>query len=358
MPQRERLTYQRARLILGLSNVGFWVALAVVALQLDWPGQFFPTEPLAGKKLAIALGAFVAGYAILQAPFDWIGGYILPVVYRRYYEDFGEFITQWMRGLSVQAAIFFGIGWTFLNHSQAALGCMAGWTFILLLLQMPLARLVGTFYSRGENGWKSVDDAFTGGIAGMPGLQSVIFSTGRGQRLRAMDERRRHHLQRLGLPTAGVIIAVAFNSTGFLLVSNWLRHPLGTVSGLVELALWFTLWSFFGVLILPALSRPAVYAGDYALFAKGVSIEEFKHYMSSEFAQVGEENGSSVERIFHPVPSPESRLARWGKPPKWPGGWHAARYATFLSWAGLSLINRSVHCNIGKPNVWVMLPCD
>ena len=358
MSQQPRLSYARSRLILGLSNVGFWVVLAVIALQLDWPGRFFSTEALTGKKLAIALATFVGSYVFLQAPFDWIGGYILPVLYRRYYEDFGEFIAQWMRGLTVQAALFFGISWTLVAQAQTAFGWMAGWTLVLLLLQMPLARVIGTFYSRGENGWKSVDDAFTGGIAGLPGLQSAIFATGRGQRLRAMDERRRHHLQRMGLPTCGVIIAIAFNSIGFLLVSNWLRHPLGTVSGLVELSLWFTLWSFLGVLILPALSRPAVYAGDYALFAKGVSREEFEHYMSSEFSQVGEEGDASVEQIFHPVPSPENRLARWGKAPRWSGGWHAARYATFLSWAGLSLINRSVHCNIGKPNVWVMLPCD
>ncbi len=359
MSKRRRLTYARARLWLGVANVGFWVVLAVVALSLDWPGKFFPTQPLEGKKLAISLATFLGAYIALQAPFDFVGGYVLPELHQRYYGDFSDFVTNWIRGVTVQSAIFFVIGLTWLSKSEWLIALALGWMSLLLVCQSGLARLIGDFHSRGENAWKSMDDAFTGGIAGFPGRQKAIFVTGRGQRLRAMDERRRHHVQKLLLPVAGIVIATSFNLLGLLLAAQMVRHPLQSVAGLVELALWFTLWSFVGLLILPSLSRPSVYAGDYALYAKGVEEAEFQYYLKFDFSQAGEEERPKwIERIFHPVPSVANRLERWGRVPGWAGGWHAARYAIYLSWSGLSLLNRAVHCNIGKPNVWVLLPCD
>ncbi|MEO7932580.1 MAG: hypothetical protein ABIT76_05425 [Chthoniobacterales bacterium] len=357
MSKRHRMSYARARLWLGIANVGFWVVLAAVALRLDLPGQFFPAQALIGKKLAISLATFLGGYIALQAPFDLLGGYILPKLHRRYYGDFSDFVTNWVRGVTVQAAIFFLIGLTWLWKSEWLIGL--AWMSLLLACQPSLARIMGDFQARGENAWKSLDDAFTGGIAGFPGMQKAIFVTGRGQRLRAMDERRRHHVQKLFMPVAGIVIATSFNLLGLLMAVQLVRHPLQSVAGLVELALWFTLWSFVGLLILPSLSRPSVYAGDYALYVKGVEAAEFEHYLQYDFSQAGEEERSKwVEWIFHPVPSVANRLARWGQAPGWSGGWHAARYAIYLSWSGLSLLNRAVHCNVGKPNVWVMLPCD
>ena len=356
---KKPFSYARARLFLGIGNVGFWVCLCLAALYWDLAGKLFPTELLHGKKLMISLCELLGGYAILQAPFDWLGGYILPKMYRRYYGDFSDFITNWMRGVVVQGLILFLVGLSLLTFAEWLFWLALGWMLTLLLLQVFLAMLIGNFFWRGDRGWKSLDDAFTGGIAGLPGLQIPIFVTGRGQRLRAMDERRRHYLQNMQLPVAGVVIAVTFNLVGILLASEMLRHPLTTVSGLVELVLWFTLWSFLGLLTLPSVSRPAVYAGDYALYARGVEQGEFARFLKSDASQSGEENrGDWVERIFHPVPSPANRLAHWGKAPGWSGGWHAARYAIYLSWAGLSLLIRAVHCNIGKPNVWVLLPCD
>jgi hypothetical protein len=307
----------------------------------------------------LALATFLLGYVALQAPFDLMGGYILPALYRRHSEGFGGFVISWVRGVLVQTLVLFGIGWTLVSYSEWLAGLVAGWMLVLLLLQSLVARAVGYFHLRGGVGWKSLDEAFTGGFVGLPFAQKAIFATGRGQRLRQMDERRRLYLQRMRLPLAGLVIALAYNVVGVLVVQSAVVHPLNTMSGLVELALWFTLWSFLGLLVLPSLSRRAVYAGDYALYSNGIRGEEFAYYLDHDRSQADEESRSGwVESIFHPVPSPQNRAARWGKRPAWAGGWHAARYAIYLSWAGLSLLNRSVHCNIGKPNVWVMLPCE
>jgi len=359
MAHTHRFSYAQARLFLGISNVGFWVCLAAVGLWGNLVELVFPVDVVIGKSLIIALAKLFLGYAVLQAPFDWLGGYILPQYYRRYYGDFSDFVTNWLRGVSVQLMVFtlIALSWIFLEIWAGWI--VLAWMVLLLTFQLGLAWLLGCFFARGENGWKSQDDAFTGGIGGLPGWQKPIYVTGRGQRLRMMDERRRHHLQKMALPVAGVIIAIAFNLIGIIIAVEFVRHPLQSVAGLAEMILWFTLWSFVGLLVLPSMSRPAVYAGDYALYAKGLTFDEFATYLRSDPSQAGEESrGAWVERIFHPVPSPENRLARWGKAPGWAGGWHAARYAIYLSWAGLSLLNRAVHCNIGKPNVWVLLPCD
>ena len=68
--------------------------------------------------------------------------------------------------------------------------------------------------------------------------------------------------------------------------------------------------------------------------------------------------------VFHPIPSVEARLERMrssGGARPLAGrlaGWHAARMALYLSWAGLGLLGRAVHCNCGRPDAWVFLPSD
>ena len=63
-----------------------------------------------------------------------------------------------------------------------------------------------------------------------------------------------------------------------------------------------------------------------------------------------------IETIFHPIPSVNRRLAR---PPLFHiRAWQIARTSLFLSGAGLSLLTRAVHCNVGRPDLWLLLPSD
>jgi hypothetical protein len=64
-----------------------------------------------------------------------------------------------------------------------------------------------------------------------------------------------------------------------------------------------------------------------------------------------------VEAIFHPVPSVTQRL-RGPHSLGLNGFWDAARTSVFLSAAGLGLLGRAVHCNCGRPALWVFLPGD
>ena len=66
---------------------------------------------------------------------------------------------------------------------------------------------------------------------------------------------------------------------------------------------------------------------------------------------------SLVETIFHPVPSVENRL-EGPRSHKVVGFWDAARTSIYLSVAGIGLLGRAVHCNCGRPALWVFLPTD
>ena len=73
------------------------------------------------------------------------------------------------------------------------------------------------------------------------------------------------------------------------------------------------------------------------------------------------DRGRIVETIFHPVPAPAQRAMALRYPTPEPARfipWRVARLSLFTSWASLSLLSRAVHCNIGRPDLWVMYPGD
>jgi hypothetical protein len=68
-----------------------------------------------------------------------------------------------------------------------------------------------------------------------------------------------------------------------------------------------------------------------------------------------------VEQVFHPVPSPTNRvhaLAQGGPLHGSAAPWRVARTELYLSWTQLSWIARAVHCNAGRPELWVLFPGD
>ena len=130
-----------------------------------------------------------------------------------------------------------------------------------------------------------------------------------------------------------------------------------TVAELVATCCGFTCWSFLGLLILPTVSRQAAYTIDRQVLELGLSQEALGDVMLVLNTLQAEESERPawIEAIFHPVPCSENRKqARRGSP----GAWHAARMMLFLSWSCLGLLSRAVHCNAGRPELWVLLPTD
>ena len=100
-----------------------------------------------------------------------------------------------------------------------------------------------------------------------------------------------------------------WNLAGFTLAAKLSGSNLGEPTGLMTTALWFTVWSFGGLLILPSLSRPAVFAADRFALDRGVpkcfleeGIVELDRLQDDEPVRA-----PWVERIFHPVPSATSQ---------------------------------------------------
>lgn len=175
--------------------------------------------------------------------------------------------------------------------------------------------------------------------------------------------RRRAFLLRSGARDRGVVLAVAWNALPLLLVLALWGAPTA-VADVVRLALVGTLASFVGVLWLPTPSRWAVHRADLAAVAEGVdasalgaALERLERDQDEEF-----DRPVAVETIFHPIPSVERRKAvldGTNRPgPARLAAWHAARVALYASWAGVGLLGRAVHCNLGRPEAWVFLPSD
>jgi hypothetical protein len=155
------------------------------------------------------------------------------------------------------------------------------------------------------------------------------------------------------------MLALAFTLSG-LGFSAAIVGPdrLGSAGGTIALSLWFTLWSFVGLLILPTVSRRAVAELDAYVRAAGVSETLAKATARALDAHQDDESErlALVETIFHPIPSVRNRDHAAARPA--PGGWDAARTAVYLGLAGGGLLGRAVHCNCGRPALWAFLPVD
>jgi hypothetical protein len=65
-----------------------------------------------------------------------------------------------------------------------------------------------------------------------------------------------------------------------------------------------------------------------------------------------------VERVFHPIPSVKSRMGALRRTGSERGAWQGARMTLYLSWACFGFLSRAVHCNVGRPELWVLFPGD
>lgn len=372
------MSYPKARLLLGISGVGIFVVSANIALAMQ-----IPTSWSTGRPDWQALVFALALYAAISAPLDWIGGYVIPRAYRLRTDSAVTFGVRWARAVLVQAATM-GLCLAAILAAGRAGGlaaaavsftaCMAG----LAALQAPLARVVsrlrdvGTEPSSDEQEiparrYAYVDPGFTGGVVGPPGKESLIIPADwhaqlQPRHLQAVLARRKHAAKSRAR-VFGIITATGWNLSGFVLVASLVPGAGVTSAGeLLTLALGLGIWSFLGLLTLPTPSRNAVLAIDQQTAAEGaIGPDTLKNALQNLHDLQHDElrRGEWIETIFHPIPSLESRI-KWlehrAAPTAQP--WNCARMALFLSWACFGFLSRTVHCNVGLPDMWVLLPSD
>ncbi len=375
--------YGRARLWLGISAVGTIVTAASVALATGLPersAEFF-RESLGGQLGMLV--AFILTYAGLHLPFDLLGGYLLPRRFGRKHPPLAPFLRGLARGVVVQSTILFLTGICLLVAGTNAglvgvIGTGIAISVFLLWLRAPLARTVAPLHrtspvpdasfegsSRLPTECLSSDDeGFTGGVVGvLRARRSVLplrWRDALGADGFAVARARRDIVVASGGWRRGRIIALVFTWVGLGVASAIVGgEELASAQGVVELSLLFTIWSFIGLLVLPTFSRSGVADVDQRLVSAGFDrgvVEETMHRLDD--LQDGERSRPSlVETVFHPIPSVQNRLegpqnhtAR--------GCWDVARSTVYLSATGLGLLGRAVHCNCGRPALWVFLPAD
>lgn len=378
------MTYARARLWLGITSVGTMTVAATLALALGLTRWLADDQGFVSDLLGLLSVLLV--YMVISAPFDWIGGFVLPRRHGRSHPAAGPFLRGWLTGITAQALVMLLCGMVILALSRrfGEAGGIFGFAALsigLLGFQFPLARIVGGFGHRGGGGGlpgarvqreygrtvvvaDARDDGFVGGLIGLPGLERLVLPEAwlrdlNPDQLTIQLARRRAALD-TGSRWRGVILALAWNLSGFILSARLTGSDTATLSGLVTTSLGFTLWSFLGLLLLPTPSRAGVFEVDHAIKAQGFSPSATESLLRIlDARQDGEpDRPAGVEMIFHPVPALGSRLASLDRADRGRGCWHAARMALPLSWAGLGFLSRAVHCNCGRPELWVLLPGD
>ncbi len=378
------LTYARSRLYLGISGVGTAVLAAVCLLAFDIPSRGFSTTTEASvARSMFAVGLFFVLVFGVFVVFDVVGG--AWVVRRR--RNARRWLSAWARGVAVQWVVWMLTGAALMiaargGGAAAAVGAFVVVQLVLAQLRGPLACLIARMdmvpvppvvaQAAKQAGIPAArvqvldvaDEGFVGGWSGV--LPRTLFVPRRWASLPvdvlAAQLARRQLIASSGAHRRGVLGAVAWNTLGFVLVLLLTGRTPATAAGLVTVMAGMTLWGFVGVLVLPTPSRAAVYAADRsAAMVHGVNsvrsgIERLDTWQDDEPTRA-----PAVERIFHPVPSCLNRLGRLVSTSSPLGARHAhhlARHVLWLSWGALTPMSRAVHCNVGRPALWAMLPGD
>ncbi len=366
------------------------VLLAATLVGLRLPAAIFPDAGGSFIGDLRALLGWSVGLALVTLPVEALGGFFVPRAFRRRHPSLVTWILGWLRGALVVAVLMSACGATTLAAARAAgsgaaIGVFGILLFALLFLQLPIARAVaGLRASQAglgamEEELKSLgakapaitvleaeDEGFTGGIAGLPGRETCVLPVawvGRFEpRALALLVDRRARIVSGGLRAAGVALAALWTLGTFAAATTLPGAGLASVAGFVATSLWFSLFSFVGLLVLPTPSRRGTRAADTraaaelgdddrALFAATLSALD-------QLQDDEPERSASVESIFHPIPSLGSRQRALGEPPRGLAPWHVARTAIYLSIAGMNPLHRLVHCNVGRPELWAFLPSD
>ncbi|MBI1269554.1 hypothetical protein GC174_03885 [bacterium] len=401
----DSMTYSDARLTLGICYVGSIVVFAcfMILRSLDSPARFVATESWSQTLYYLAFS--IALFELASLPFD-LAGWKIDRIYDRSELPFCQYFGKWLRASVCHGALL--LCTSLLTLVTLRLGgvpllfpVIAIFASMLLWRQADLARAVSginiypvsALELSGQVKPVSLDPpvltarascpGFTGGITGLPGRESIILPESWletfGLDALGAEVARRSSVIENGARTRGFLLAVVFTAAGVSVsaaIAQSILPAIDNFAGLLSISLCFTLWSFLGLLILPRFNHLSVFAADSSALARGIS--ESSLIRSIELVEscleADQYRATSRDVKFHPVPALNRRIENLrkianaepicdsptsgSKGDRSTGAWNCARYAVFLSIAGMGLLSRAVHCNAGRPELWVLLPSD
>jgi hypothetical protein len=356
----QQLELARRRLWLGITNVGFWVLIAALGLCCC---VLYDTRAMGIRHLGPIWVAVIA----IQAVFDFVGGIPLMPGPR---PPVTTFLRRWSRGVFSHTLVLAAVGGVGAVSLRLTGGFGAGivlTTTALALGRRQLLRAVagGVIVEQPRDGegilTVALDDpAFTGGIVGLgrraKNLLPADWLRSLPESELAVESARRRWQIANWLPARAFVLVLLWNLLGSFIGTEVFqfaaRPPAVALAGH---ACWMTLWTFVSLLVLPALSRKAVFAADHAATDSG---HDPRAWITRFPALVGEDGSpnAAVQSIFYPVPSAETRLRQMDHPSNGFVGGNLARSNLYYSWATFTLLGRAVHCNVGRPALWVFPP--
>ena len=380
------MTYARARLWLGVTGVGSLVTITTIALTLGLPYTLLARNEGFGVLELLQLTAVTGLFMLWLMPLDFLGGYWLPARFQKSEQAFGVWVRNYVFAALSQAILFilFGSLILLLSQQYGMLGGLVAISLCMLVCFIVRNRLLLNREARSERSTQKLLDAismiqswqifvprtvvvehkdigFTGGVVGLGKHAQIVIPKAwlsfTIEQLATAIARRAIAINS-GSYTRGLILAFAWNVAGFLLCSLILGAGLASVAALITTVCGFTLWSFIGLLILPTVSRNASLKIDEELLTQGMpaTLISTTAQKMDQLQDDEPERPRLIEMIFHPVPNVTSRNR--SEPVRGLAAWNVARTTLFFSWACLGFLSRSVHCNVGRPELWTMLPTD
>ncbi len=348
-----------ARLWTGMGCVGSLVVLASILLITGAPDKLFPNEPLNAGSEVLAIVCFLTTVVLVMLPFDVIGGLLIPAAVDEQEVDVRLWIKGWTRSIVLQVGFFavtsfaylqisraFGAPWLIAFFAVLQVGLLAGQELVWRLMTSPHS-------SAAVSAEAAVvahrDPRFTGGITGLPGRETIMIPLRWRSELDSVSYslliRRRKAALQTGARSKGVITAMVWNMlcfTGAILLAG---TEVAAVSDLVSVFLWFLLLSFAGLLMLPFISRRSVLALDQYM-ARETDHEAVASAIQAvdRITECDSDRSVVAESIFQPIPCPRRRVLALTQP------------ADRGAFGGP--LARAVHCNVGRPELWAILPAD
>ena len=201
------MSYNRARLLLGMSGVGVWVLLSCIMLVF---------RPEAYQLLL--------RYLVLSVPFDLLGGQILPRRFGQEVPALGKWLPIYLRTLILHTTLLVSIGLSLLLAGQLGWERPVGllWLAAMIVLQPSLLRLSGALPKIGTHLLEkrrvltidSLEQGFTGGVAGWPGQERLYLPACWSEEVRHVALRRRLAVIKKGARSLGLIVAFTWNAVG------------------------------------------------------------------------------------------------------------------------------------------------
>lgn len=374
----DRNGYARARLLLGINAVGIVVVVCLLGVVTGAPTRLLAAVPANFIDEAIVLALIIGAWAFMMLPFDIAGGFLLPNAYGlAAHRSLPAYLRSLLRGITLQFTFHLTVLVAVLQVGRQAgiVGILILATtiqFLMLFIQGRVAKVLGNLSAEEQETtvrpvveWITHrDPGFTGGIVGWPGQERILLPSAWRDRLPAteVDAQVMHRIVALrsGARTRGIAVSVAWNTLCLGLAFLLPGAGAETLPGVVTAWLWFNLLSFVCLLLMPFLSRRAVFEVDAEFERCGGDSEALiDGWRNIEQLHDHEPSRSpGLESVFHPIPCLERRKQRLRNSTiPGHGAWQTSRLTLYLAWSFAGLLSRAVHCNVGRPELWALMPC-